>query len=341
MYDKQKLSVYPFFKAIEKQNYIDSLTHTIDEEHINAYAKELVEDNKPFAIAKINVDNFKLVNENYGHHFGDIILSKLGEILINAVGEDGIVGRFGNDEFVILYFGDYSYDTIWANLKKLFDNELRKKIDLGNIDLHITCTAGAAVYPIDAKSYDDLNTCVQKALIRGKNKGRNCFIVYVEDKHKNIDLMKNSEALLDDMAEIHRIISKNGDKTKRIVESINYLTNTLSLAAGMFIVDNKAVITNTDCVLDGFNVDLFKDKIKLNGSLSCNNYSDYISSNPEIHSYLWENRIYSFVIQEVKYGSKLLGYLVFVDKVLKRVWQIKDKAIISFIASSMSHLLNE
>lgn len=58
--------------------------------------------NMPFAILLIDIDNFKLVNDNFGHHDGDIMLSNLGDILRNHSRNYDIAGRFGGDEFLVI-----------------------------------------------------------------------------------------------------------------------------------------------------------------------------------------------------------------------------------------------
>ena len=58
----------------------------------------------------LDIDNFKDFNDNYGHIVGDECLIAVSKSLMEFVGDKGLVGRFGGDEFIILYFGDHSYE---------------------------------------------------------------------------------------------------------------------------------------------------------------------------------------------------------------------------------------
>lgn len=344
MYNRSELAKFPFFKKIENVNYIDSLTHTVIKEHITGYVKSLIEENKPFAVAKLNVDNFRLINDNYGHHVGDIILSKIGEILVDAIEEKGIVGRLDGDEFLIVFLYEQTYESVWKSLKTLFDERLRNKIDIATaLNFKVSITAGAAIYPTDAQTYENLVLCVQRALVRGKSKGRNCFIVYVEEKHKNISIMKNSDAVLDDMAEIHARFTKKGDKSKRISCAMGYLVSTMSLAGAYYFKNDGTKILSDPCELDIDKIDLeiFNNLFNQSGMIVANNYSDFKTKNPKIHEFCWKNKIYAFVLQEVSYNGECFGYVLFCDSIIKRIWQEKDKTIISFIAKSISYIEKE
>ena len=69
-------------------------------------------------------------------------------------------------------------------------NVLRKNICLGDCKPFVTGTLGSAVFPKYAQDYMSLFSLVDKALYRGKTKGRNCYIIYVEEKHKDISMQE-------------------------------------------------------------------------------------------------------------------------------------------------------
>ena len=106
------LTTIPYFNNISRSTYIDSLSNVINRENIINYTKELVSNNKPFALAIVNIDNFKLLNESYGTHVGDIVLSQFAQIIKDGMGTDGLVGRQNGDQFMLTFFGDYTYETI-------------------------------------------------------------------------------------------------------------------------------------------------------------------------------------------------------------------------------------
>lgn len=85
----------------------DSLTHVYNKKTITAYAVKCLkeEQNNRVTIAVLDVDHFKKVNDVYGHMYGDKVLARVGRKLKEVVGEDGVVGRIGGDEFVIIFNG--------------------------------------------------------------------------------------------------------------------------------------------------------------------------------------------------------------------------------------------
>ena len=82
----------------------DQLTGLILKEDITNYAKKLVTDqNKKAALAIIDIDNFKNVNDHFGHAMGDIVLKKCAAIIDREVGDCGRAGRIGGDEFLVVF----------------------------------------------------------------------------------------------------------------------------------------------------------------------------------------------------------------------------------------------
>lgn len=71
-------------------------------ELLDNISKNISEDNIKIATLMIDIDNFKSVNDTYGHLIGDTVLKEIGELCINAVGEDGVVIRFGGEEFLVV-----------------------------------------------------------------------------------------------------------------------------------------------------------------------------------------------------------------------------------------------
>ena len=178
MYTYDDLKKYEYFKDIDMNYALDSLTGVLSRANVLGFAKHLVDTETPFMMGILDIDNFKLVNDNYGHMVGDECLKSVASNFAAYVGEDGVVGRFGGDEFVVIYFKSQSYDDIHDYIEKMMNegNIVRRKITVGDIGFYVTGTIGCATFPYDAKTYDDLFIITDKALYRGKTKGRNCFV---------------------------------------------------------------------------------------------------------------------------------------------------------------------
>jgi len=340
------LKTLDYFKNMNYSTYIDSLTNVVNRENIINYTKELVANGKPFALAIINVDNFKLLNDSYGTHVGDIVLSQLASIIKEGVGQDGVTGRQNGDQFMICFHGEHSYDLIHKKLKNLMDNYIRAKNDLfQSLNISVTVTIGCANFPSDASDYDTLLMKATKALFRGKTKGRNCFIIYVDEKHKHIEMRKNVEITTSAMQEIHSITT-NPKKSleKKVVESMAYIINFLSLSHAYLYIDGKVMFKNVKEGCKDFtlpNFDELADLLDEQGIINVNNYSDYKETRRSFHLYCSENHIYSCIIKEVTFGGERLGYLLFSDSKIKRIWQQNDRNMIAFLAYEIAFLLNK
>lgn len=194
MYTKERLQKYPYFAEIFKSrdvsSVVDSLTGLISRQYIVGFIQHLVENKVPFTLALLDLDNFKFINDTYGHKMGDGVLAGLSNDLEKYLEDYGVAGRYGGDEFLIVNFRDRSYEEIKDFFKGLYTDYsvLRKNISLGDCEPFVTGTIGSAAFPKDAQDYVSLFSLIDKALYRGKTKGRNCYIIYVEEKHKNISI---------------------------------------------------------------------------------------------------------------------------------------------------------
>jgi len=128
MYTEEKLKNSDYFSDILKVNKIeyvvDSLTGLINRKYMLEYIKHLIDNNIPFSMAIVDLDDFKSVNDKYGHATGDYVLEHVTNDLINFVGDIGLVGRFGGDEFIIVLFGKNSYDLLHDYFDELEPNSL-------------------------------------------------------------------------------------------------------------------------------------------------------------------------------------------------------------------------
>ena len=155
---------------------------------INEYAVEKIQEceqeHKSFYLAVVDIDDFKKVNDTYGHMFGDEVLSKVSEIMRNVLDVRGIVGRFGGDEFMIVIENVETEEALRRILKTICKHILWEYEALQD-KLMITTSWGIAKYPDDGASFEALFEKADKALYIAKAKGKNRVIIYDEKKHGN------------------------------------------------------------------------------------------------------------------------------------------------------------
>jgi diguanylate cyclase (GGDEF)-like protein len=125
-----------------------------------------------FGLILIDIDHFKLINDNYGHMVGDDVLKKFAAILMQSVREDDFVARWGGEEFVIIA----NYTTI-ASLE-LLTKKLQKNISESSFEplVRLTASFGLTVY-IEGDTNESLFKRVDNALYVAKQSGRNCYVI--------------------------------------------------------------------------------------------------------------------------------------------------------------------
>ena len=128
------------------------------------------------AVAMLDLDDFKMVNDSHGHQIGDEVLKNVARILRENVGKNGLIARYGGEEFVILFDEKFSRP---ANLKKFLDG-LRRKIETekticGRKKIRITASFGAALLP-NPKIATPKNfvAAADRAMYCAKAAGKNC-----------------------------------------------------------------------------------------------------------------------------------------------------------------------
>ncbi|MBM4384867.1 MAG: diguanylate cyclase [Deltaproteobacteria bacterium] len=125
------------------------------------------------SILFIDLDRFKLVNDNHGHLVGTSVLRQLSRLLAQSVRQVDTVARYGGDEFTILLAdtGERGARVIAERIRKwVADNAF--EADAGRT-LKLSCSVGLATYPAHGRTREALLDAADKAMYRAKSQGRN------------------------------------------------------------------------------------------------------------------------------------------------------------------------
>jgi diguanylate cyclase (GGDEF)-like protein len=125
----------------------------------------------------LDLDDFKAINDHFGHDHGDILLQQLASFLQNNVRASDTVIRFGGDEFVILVDDAPLASDVIAVVEHIFSC-LRQTIQIGPYQAYVTGSCGIALYPQDGENYLTLIKHADTAMYRAKELGRNRFCLY-------------------------------------------------------------------------------------------------------------------------------------------------------------------
>ncbi|MEG0823223.1 MAG: GGDEF domain-containing protein, partial [Erysipelotrichaceae bacterium] len=137
--------------------------------------------NGEHAFMIIDVDNFKNINDSFGHQYGDHILTKISEGIAYLFKNSDYIGRIGGDEFVVFMKNYGSLKIVEMKAKTICtvndgDNSLNE----------ITCSVGVAIYNGDDMSYEQLYKNADKALYESKRNGKATYTLY-NDKLETIE----------------------------------------------------------------------------------------------------------------------------------------------------------
>lgn len=152
--------------------YKDELTKTHNRKTLKRWfhikSKIIDSDVKNLSIIYFDIDNFKNINDTYGHNFGDTVLKKLAYISKKTVPNYGLFSRIGGEEFCILLPEDIERSNLLAE-------ELRSHISeiYFNNNVNITCSFGVASY-INGDTLELLLDKGDKEMYKAKLKGKNC-----------------------------------------------------------------------------------------------------------------------------------------------------------------------
>ncbi len=175
-YDEEKQAT----RVLQIQAEQDSLTNIYNAHTARKKAEEYLENLDPeadCAMLIIDLDDFKSINDRYGHMFGDKVLVKSAQTIKNMFRSQDIVGRIGGEEFLVLMKDIPDKEIVKkrcvqlnAAFREIFKEELAGR--------HISCSIGVAIAPDNGKGYSDLFLCADQALYRAKDKGKDGYVFY-------------------------------------------------------------------------------------------------------------------------------------------------------------------
>ena len=169
-------------KNFKRLAVTDALTGIYNRHGFDEQVEQYMRQNpqKHCVVAMLDIDDFKLVNDMYGHAAGDGALKKLAESMKQYFSKDVILGRNGGDEFSI-FMPDCTIVEVKPFLKK-FTEETRNFYCKGEAHT-FTISLGFAEYPVLADDRSQLMHCADMALYEVKMRGKNGCMAYREGKH--------------------------------------------------------------------------------------------------------------------------------------------------------------
>ncbi len=171
---------------MEQRIRMDALTMVLSKITVETEIREFFETSPEgsHAVLMIDIDNFKSVNDNFGHMYGDEVLKSAAKSIKQRFRDTDIVGRIGGDEFVVcmknvkLEAAKKAGADICAAVQKVLHAKEK--------DIEVTCSVGVSMYPESGKDYDSLFHKAEYAMYTAKHEGKN-RVSYIEQWGPEMD----------------------------------------------------------------------------------------------------------------------------------------------------------
>ncbi len=338
-YDKKEIVVR--FQDIETINQKENVLDMLNKKSITDLAKQVIANRgeKEVYLGILDIDNFKNVNDQYGHMFGDQVLVAASNVIKECVAGKGTVGRMGGDEFMLLFDNVDDYQELRSILRgiRMGIESLYKGEKEG---INISCSIGVAGYQSTNHDYEKYFRVADAMLYLAKDKGKNRYIIYEKDIHgpvvDNIENVETARLILNGISK-GRFMQELMDKVLSH-EQIDYTTFFGDIAKvfgldeiNFFAGNLEKPIIAWEKTPDG----LAKNAIFAEDSELAKRYSDEtgvavinmrsLAGTGEItFNYMVEHGWLSVIIYRLRDKTKH-GYIVFARKnELSRKWEDKD-----------------
>ena len=177
----------------------DGLTALLNRRYMEKLLNQTETDGKKGFFMLLDLDNFKLVNDIFGHKVGDDVLVRFARVMEKQVGDENSVCRLGGDEFAVYFSGSYKKKDIINIATRMIagiEYEINELL-LDSGDLKVSVSIGIARKPEDGKGFTKLYSAADKALYFVKQNGKRSYHFFhetamelkeTEEENKQIDL---------------------------------------------------------------------------------------------------------------------------------------------------------
>ena len=301
-------------------NTKDFGTGLVNKGTILGYARNLIESqpDHDVAIAIIDLDNFKNINDTYGHKFGDEVLAKTAHIIQDAVGNHGMVGRIGGDEMFIVYDNLENKGELRGLLRTIRTNVEWSYKGIRD-DVEVSCSIGAATYPVAGKTFDELFNVADKLLYLAKEKGRNRYIMYVPEYHEQY--IKGNANVSTTLREVEKMKYNKDGIVAEVLETAFY---------NKCLTDEEIL----EKVMNAFELDVMS---VIDGKTnSVIKRASVLANNVDVHDYL-EDEGFQDLFDDI--GICKVNSITFVEMWSKRAFEVLKKENVSSLIQ-YRHMVN-
>ena len=166
----EKLSTYATIDGLTGMLNRNALIHSLEYEK-----KRSLRDQTSFSLLMIDIDNFKQINDNYGHSFGDAVIRKISESIFAVARGTDHIGRYGGEEFIMALPSTTYTQLPWVaeRVRKIVEET---HIEFENKQVPVSVSIGASSFA-PTRSIQEMIDSADKMLYKAKASGRNCSVI--------------------------------------------------------------------------------------------------------------------------------------------------------------------
>lgn len=179
------------FQSTQDKVILDELTSLYNYRHfrqcIKAEMQSAVEREETLSLIIVDIDDFKHINDDYGHLAGDGILRQIAMLMKSAISNQGQTFRYGGEEFAVIVprAGKQEvYDIANKLCEKIAEHAFINENSAPRHEMSVTASLGIAAYPQDCDNSDALIENADKALYNAKGSGKNIVCLYSENQRR-------------------------------------------------------------------------------------------------------------------------------------------------------------
>lgn len=171
--------------TVEKENeahihhlaFYDQLTGLPNRTSLNRDLTTFIEQDEPFAVLFIDLDQFKTVNDTLGHQIGDTLITTVAQRLQNTLQTNDRIYRFGGDEFIVVLRDYQTVDDLKVKTSKLLD-AATSPLTLAEQTFHTSISVGISIFKEHGTTADALIRFADLAMYKAKNAGKNQYMFF-------------------------------------------------------------------------------------------------------------------------------------------------------------------
>jgi diguanylate cyclase (GGDEF)-like protein len=186
------VEIHIFEKAVKASRF-DSLTGLYNRQYFDESLKREIHrakrHNQNLTVLFFDLDDFKRINDSYGHQAGDRVLERMAKIILGEKRSEDIAARYGGEEMVLILPETDPLEAL-VLAERIRERVAESVITFRGSKMRLTISGGLAAFPINATTADALLKCADRALYRAKGAGKNNIALFSEDRRRylRIDL---------------------------------------------------------------------------------------------------------------------------------------------------------